>query len=151
MQSLSHTASLLKKHGIRPSLQRIAVMDYLATHRTHPTADEIYAALAPQIPTLSKTTVYNTLALLVRQGAATQLHIDPREARFDGDTAPHGHFYCEECGTLYDIPFSAPPAVPVLPQGYLLRATQLYYRGVCAACTPLPERHQERTHITVTQ
>lgn len=126
-------------------------MDYLATHRTHPTADEIYAALAPQIPTLSKTTVYNTLALLVRQGAATQLHIDPREARFDGDTAPHGHFYCEECGTLYDIPFSAPPAVPVLPQGYLLRATQLYYRGVCAACTPLPERHQERTHITVTQ
>lgn len=152
MQPLSHTASLLKKHGIRPSLQRIAVMDYLATHRTHPTADEIYAALAPQIPTLSKTTVYNTLALLVRQGVATQLHIDPREARFDGDTTLHGHFYCEECGTLYDIPFSALPVLPALPEGYALRETQLYYRGLCAACRcDTSRRLSERKTITVTQ
>lgn len=134
MQALSNTASLLKKHGIRPSLQRMAVLDYLATHRTHPTADEIYAALAPQIPTLSKTTVYNTLALLVQQGAVTQLTIDPREARFDGDTSLHGHFYCVECGAIHDLFFETPPVLPPLPDGHALHSAQLYYRGVCATC-----------------
>ena len=47
----------LVKYGIKPSVQRIAIMDYLMTHRTHPTADEVYMALCDSIPTLSKTTV----------------------------------------------------------------------------------------------
>ncbi len=31
----------LMEYGIRPSLQRLAIMEYLVTHPTHPTADEI--------------------------------------------------------------------------------------------------------------
>ena len=60
----------LQNHNIKPSVQRIAIMNYLIEHRTHPTVDEIYTALSPSIPTLSKTTVYNTLKLLSEQGAA---------------------------------------------------------------------------------
>lgn len=92
MYSSVNTGELLRQYGIRPSVQRVAVMDYLLAHRTHPTAEEIYEALAPQIPTLSKTTVYNTLSLLVERGAAAYIAIDPRRARFDGDTSVHGHF-----------------------------------------------------------
>ena len=51
----------LLKYSIKPSMQRIAIMEYLMEHRTHPSADEIYTALSPSMPTLSKTTVYNTL------------------------------------------------------------------------------------------
>ena len=51
----------LQSHSIKPSVQRIAIMQYLMDHHTHPTVDEIYTALAPGMPTLSKTTVYNTL------------------------------------------------------------------------------------------
>ena len=47
----------LQNHNIKPSVQRIAIMNYLIEHRTHPTVDEIYTALSPSIPTLSKTTV----------------------------------------------------------------------------------------------
>ena len=78
----------LVAHDIKPSVQRLAVMEYLSAHHTHPTADEIYNALVGQIPTLSKTTVYNTLRLFVRQGAATMLTIDGHNACFDGVTAP---------------------------------------------------------------
>lgn len=46
----------LQNHNIKPSVQRIAIMNYLIEHRTHPTVDEIYTALSPSIPTLSKTT-----------------------------------------------------------------------------------------------
>ena len=68
----------LQNHNIKPSVQRIAIMNYLIEHRTHPTVDEIYTALSPSIPTLSKTTVYNTLKLLSEQGAAQTLTIDER-------------------------------------------------------------------------
>lgn len=63
-------------HGIKPSVQRLAVMEYLKTHCTHPTADEIFSALSPKMPTLSRTTVYNTLRLLASRGAVLSLDID---------------------------------------------------------------------------
>ena len=76
----------LLSYGIKPSVQRIAIMDYLLKHRTHPCIDEIYMALCSEIPTLSKTTVYNTLKLFVEHGAAKMLTIDERNACFDADT-----------------------------------------------------------------
>ena len=53
----------LLDYNIKPSVQRIAIMDYLLKHQTHPCIDEIYMAVNKDIPTLSKTTVYNTLKL----------------------------------------------------------------------------------------
>ncbi|SNR98820.1 hypothetical protein SAMN06265364_12551 [Prevotella jejuni] len=32
----------LKELGIRPSVQRVAIMNYLATHHTHPTVEEVF-------------------------------------------------------------------------------------------------------------
>ena len=72
----------LLKYSIKPSMQRIAIMEYLMEHRTHPSADEIYTALSPSMPTLSKTTVYNTLKLFSEQGAALMLTIDERNSNF---------------------------------------------------------------------
>lgn len=43
---------------------------YLLKNHTHPTVDEVYVALCKVIPTLSKTTVYNTLRLFSEHGAA---------------------------------------------------------------------------------
>ena len=61
MSNKQETYDYLLKHGIKPSIQRLAVMGYLLEHRTHPAVDEIYNALKAEVPTLSKTTVYNTL------------------------------------------------------------------------------------------
>ena len=59
------TREYLLKYDIKPSVQRMVIMDYLMSHRIHPSADEIYNALYPTIPTLSKTTIYNTMKLFV--------------------------------------------------------------------------------------
>lgn len=126
-------ATVLRRCGVRPSVQRVAVMDYLLKHRTHPTAEEVYGALAPQMPTLSKTTVYNTLNLLVERGAACHLTIEPGCSRFDGDTSPHGHLYCTACGGVYDLFFDEMPRLP-MPEGHRIETVQLYYRGVCRDC-----------------
>ena len=55
----------LQSYGIKPSLQRIAIMEYLIENRIHPTVEDIYEALYIKVPTLSKTTVYNTIKLFI--------------------------------------------------------------------------------------
>lgn len=126
----------LAQFGIRPSVQRVAVMNYLLTHRTHPTADEIYSALAPDMPTLSRTTVYNTLHLLYERGAILALCIDGINAHFDGYTHPHAHFLCACCGKVYDVDLDDPTFVNRnAPQSASqITDAQIYYKGVCGNC-----------------
>lgn len=131
------TLRYLTSHGIKPSVQRMAVMEYLIDHRTHPTADEIYNALHPTMPTLSKTTVYNTLKLLTDRGAANQLTIDERNVCFDAFTEPHAHFLCTRCGKVYDVALTDRDLAhhALLPHGFHTELTQLYFRGCCEECT----------------
>lgn len=58
----------LEDCGLRPSVQRLLIMDYLLSHHTHPTVEEVYRDLCKKCPTLSKTTVYNTLRLFSEKG-----------------------------------------------------------------------------------
>lgn len=129
--------SYLTKHKIKPSVQRMAVMEYLMDHRTHPTADEIYSALHPTMPTLSRTTVYNTLRLLAEQGAIAQLTIDERNVCYDADTSAHAHFLCTGCGKVFDIPLtdSHLESMAKMPEGFNALQCDLYFRGRCEKCS----------------
>ena len=126
----------LTDHGVKPSAQRLAVMEYLMEHRTHPSADEIYCALHPAMPTLSKTTAYNTPRPPTEKGAAIQLTIDERNVCFDADTTPHAHFLCTRCGKVFDVPLRETDLErqACIPQGFRTEQTAVYYRGCCARC-----------------
>ena len=89
--------------GIRPSIQRVAIMKYLATHHTHPTVEEVFLALKKQLPTVSRTTVYNTLRMLSEHGAASMITIDDHRVCYDGITEPHAHFFCKRCEKVFDF------------------------------------------------
>jgi Fur family peroxide stress response transcriptional regulator len=131
------TFEYLLQHDIKPSVQRLAIMNYLDTHRTHPTADEIFNALAPSIPTLSKTTIYNTLKLFVQQGVIQSITIDERNEHFDADTSVHAHFLCKRCYKIFDafIKFrKLPGEVELKEQGHKVEEAYIYYRGICKDC-----------------
>ena len=123
----------LSGFGIRPSVQRIAIMSYLRKNRTHPSADEIYEALKEQIPTLSKTTVYNTLNLFVENGAVLYVGIDEKNARFDGYVESHAHFRCKRCGCIIDLPLNIEDYLPKDFNGNI-EDTYFYLKGVCEDC-----------------
>lgn len=127
----------LKQCGINPSKHRVAIMEYLLTHPTHPTVEEVFSALTPQIKTLSRTTVYNTLRFFSERNAAQMITIDDHRVCYDGNTTPHVHFFCKKCGKVYDLMDEPMPAIRYLgvPQGFTVHDTQLYYKGVCAACS----------------
>jgi Fe2+ or Zn2+ uptake regulation protein len=120
--------------GVRPSVQRVAVMDYLLTHRTHPTAEEIYEALSPQIATLSKMTVYNTLRILTAAGAALSIDIEGRTTHYDGDTSFHAHFLCRHCGHIEDIPIADPEPFTAVATCGTIDDMQFLLKGACRKC-----------------
>lgn len=125
----------LLKVGVKPSLQRIAIMEYLLTHATHPTVDMIYSDLAPAIPTLSKTTVYNTLKVLSEQGAILSLNIDEKNVRYDGDISAHAHFRCKSCAGIFDFPLEGDGFSRIKnPDNFLVTECQVYYTGYCEKC-----------------
>jgi len=125
----------LRQFSIKPSVQRSAVMNFLLNNRIHPTIDEIYMALSPNMPTLSKTTVYNTLDLFVEKGAVRSLVIDERNARYDVDISAHAHFICNTCGKVHDI-FNVNPSYFQYPQTdkFNIESVEISYTGICNIC-----------------
>ncbi len=125
----------LIEHGINPSYHRIRILSYLLEHKKeHPSADMIYRALIKEIPTLSKTTVYNTLNLFVKKGLVIPITIDEQETRFDIDTEPHGHFLCVKCGRIYDVGKCSALFDKNEIEGHKILECRVYLRGICKDC-----------------
>ena len=132
--SLLPIAQILQTRGLRPSPQRVAIFAYVYNNKElHPTVDMIYKALAPDYPTLSKTTVYQTLETLYECGLVQKIPEDG-EMRFDAEMAGHGHFKCTKCKGLSDIFYSKETTFPQPKEGYVVRETHLYHKGHCPAC-----------------
>lgn len=125
----------LTAHDIRPSAQRIAIMRYLMENRVHPSADMIYTDLIADNPTLSRTTVYNTLWLFADKHAVTALTIDRTNTRFDYSEHPHAHFLCRRCGRIFDVEATISPTVRSCAQAPLhVEQMDIHYTGLCHDC-----------------
>ena len=124
------------ERGIRPSMQRLAIMDYLINHPIHPTIDDVYQALSNKVPTLSRTTVYNTLRMLSENQAAQMITIDEHRVCYDGNVESHVHFYCKKCGKIIDLFGEQAPKLEgeKTVEGNIIQEEQLYYKGICAKC-----------------
>ena len=121
----------LNAAGIKPSPQRMAIARYIAGSCEHPTVDLIYASLHDEYPTLSRTTVYNTVKLLSDSGCISAITIEPEAVRYDYRISPHAHFLCSECGALHDLPLES---YPIPPEGFMANDVQIYFRGICKNC-----------------
>ena len=106
MKDVQKISKILTDSGIKPSLQRVMIYEFLLKNNIHPNVDKVFSALATKIPTLSKTTVYNTLKLFERSGLIKSLNIDENEIRYDAIQHIHGHFKCEKCEMIYDFNYN---------------------------------------------
>jgi Fur family peroxide stress response transcriptional regulator len=94
----------LEKAGWRYTRQRQAVWSHLRAVDTHPTAEQVFAAVRRQIPNISLATVYKALDALVAAGLAARLCNEDGTARYDGRSEPHYHLRCLQTGQVRDLP-----------------------------------------------
>jgi len=124
----------LKSNNIRLSHQRLKVLEYLDHNRIHPTVEQIYEGLHDEIPTLSKTTIYNTLNALTESGLVKVLTIEDNETRYDIRTDAHGHFKCTACGEIYDFEVNMDSLEIQGLNGFRVYNRDMYFSGICPKC-----------------
>lgn len=98
---------LLRRRGIQPTPQRLAVANFILGSRAHPSADQVLENVRRQCPTISRATVYNTLNLLAEKGLVKTQILKEGTVIFDPNIDRHHHFVDEESGQIYDIPWHA--------------------------------------------
>jgi Fur family transcriptional regulator, iron response regulator len=107
-RSASNVCELLRRAGLRPTRQRLALGALLfGEHDRHVTAEMLHAEAVAAGEKVSLATVYNTLHQFKRAGLLRELAIDAAKAYFDTNTSNHNHFFIESDGALLDIPNDA--------------------------------------------
>ena len=118
----------------RYSRQRELIYQALLHTREHPTAEMVYQILKPDNPNLSLGTVYRNLSLLASEGRIIRMPF-PVE-RYDADTSPHAHFFCQRCGRVSDLPLPYDPQLDRAAArcGHQVAGHSVLFTGVCAQC-----------------
>ena len=121
---------MLRRSGVHPSAQRVAVAEYVLGTDEHPSADEVWACVKRRFPMISRATVYNTLNLFEKKGLIKGLSIVDGKMVFDPKTEPHHHFVDEATGRIYDLPWKSLEVRNVgALQGYAVDSYQVVLRG----------------------
>lgn len=145
----------LTASGLRPTPQREVVFKIILEKRDHPTADEIFARVKSQLPTISLATVYNCLETLVQCGLVRQVNLERGATRYCPNLHEHAHFHDEATGQIHDVDLPADLMTQLremLPPGFDANTIELTFRGSAGATQPTPATSQSkaarRTHGT---
>ena len=134
--NVAELITLMERHGIRPTANRIIVAKALADeHRPMSMTD-----LESRIGSIDKSGIFRTLMLFKEQhlvhvlesGEGTCYELCHSHDHAE-DNDMHVHFHCERCGEtvcLEDIPI---PEV-MLPEGYAMQSANFVLKGLCPKC-----------------
>ncbi len=125
---------ILEKNDINPSYQRLIIYRYLKENQIHPSIDQIYNDLKDSNPTLSKTTVYNTVKLFHKKGLLLKIHCDEKQMRYDINTHNHMHFKCIKCNKLYDINMDNELFEYDYIDNHKIESINIGIKGICKNC-----------------
>ena len=129
--------SLMERHGVKPTANRIVIAGALAQAGRPVSMGELEAV----VDTIDKSNISRALAAF---RAAHMVHViedGSDSVRYElclsehehSDNDIHVHFYCENCGKtfcLHEIP--VPPVA--LPEGWEAQTVNYLVKGICPDC-----------------
>ena len=131
-------AELLARASLRPTRQRLRILEELAREPHDVTAQQLHRRLVDQDERIGLATVYRTLTALAEQGVVDGLAHRPNETcyRLCGD-AHHHHLVCTSCHRVLELEGcrmdewvdDAAAAVDFLPTEHRLEVL-----GLCGSC-----------------
>lgn len=132
----------LATSGFRFTPQRRQVYEVLLEKKDHPTAEEVFIRAKQRMPDISMATVYNCLDALVTCGVVRHVHLNRGATRYCPNMREHCHFYCTECGHVFDIDMPNKANKPDLkmPKGFQARHFEIAIHGICPECTAVARR-----------
>lgn len=134
----------LSRKNLRNTRQRELIYSVLHGNTNHPTADDVFSLVKDE-RSISLATVYNCLETFVDCGLIKEVNMGRNPTRYDPDHSEHGHFFCGDCGEVFDIKLSdkfLEELKNILPEGFKAESVQLNFKGV-ADCDEDPTQCEE--------
>jgi Fe2+ or Zn2+ uptake regulation protein len=131
-------ADALRRRGQRVTSQRLVIHRALRELDRHVTAEEVLAAVSPQLPNLSLPTVYSTLDLFEELGVVRRAAVVEGAALYDPRTDGHHHLVCRNCGRVEDLDAKVDlgPAMRAAKRhGFASDDAELVLTGLCSDCS----------------
>ncbi|MCY4551658.1 MAG: Fur family transcriptional regulator [Defluviicoccus sp.] len=103
-RSFTPLIEMLKRHGLRPTRQRLALAKLLfGGANRHVSAESLHEEALGNGAKVSLATVYNTLHQFTAVGLLREVSVDPNRSYFDTNTTDHHHLYFQDTGRLEDL------------------------------------------------
>lgn len=139
--AIDHRLAAFRKRcgdlGLSLTPQRLAIYQVLAGDDSHPSAEDIYSRVKPDLPSLSLGTVYRTLDLFVEYDLASRVHAFSDQARFDANLHTHHHLVCQRCRRIADFEDPRLESLPVAAthlHGFRVLTHRVHLVGLCPQC-----------------
>ena len=134
---MPHRVERLHQAGLKATGPRLLILEAIEHNCNHPTAEHIHETLRQDHPSLSLSTVYQTLDAFIRNGLCRRVSSAGDRMRVDGTPQDHDHAVCGKCGEIFDIerthfPLPTPPSQ--LPNGLTVTGLRLEYEVICESC-----------------
>jgi Fur family peroxide stress response transcriptional regulator len=102
MSSGNKIIEAFRSKGYKATQQRIAIAKTVLNNKKHPSAETIYEEVKQVYPTISLSTVYNTLHVLRDLDLVNELAFHDN-TRYDPNTEIHVNLVCEKCRKITDL------------------------------------------------
>lgn len=122
---------------IRHTIQQEMVLAAVNTLKCHATADEIYAVISQEYPTIGRGTVYRNLLKLSEMGEIRKIEMPNGADGYDHLCTNHYHIRCIKCGKLFDVDMDYISDLVQRvndPHGFDIIECDIVFKGVCPHC-----------------
>lgn len=134
---MSQRAARLHRAGLKATGPRMVILAALEQDHAHPTAEHLYDTLHRDFPSLSLSTVYQTLDVFIRTGLCRRVSGLGDRLRVDGTPQDHDHAVCRMCRAIFDVDrdqVQLPTSPGYLSNGLMVTGIRFEYEVICASC-----------------
>jgi Fur family transcriptional regulator, peroxide stress response regulator len=135
--STTQAIAAFRAQGRSITAQRMAVFRALEHAEGHPTAEELHARLRDTVPGFALKTVYAILHELAHLRLIEPIPLPAGATRWEANTTPHGHFVCDACRRVVDLPVDPTVLMPLVQRAgrrFDMRRASLIVHGRCDRC-----------------
>jgi Fur family transcriptional regulator, stress-responsive regulator len=136
--SADEVAERLRRHGLRATAPRVAVLRAVGELSGHPDTDTIAGHVRGMLGTVSIQAVYDSLHAMTHVGLLRRIEPAGSPARYEtrvGDN--HHHVVCRSCGAIADVDCAvghAPCLTASVDHGFVVDEAEVVFWGTCPGC-----------------
>lgn len=139
-QLLEEFKVLLKKNGLKFTIQREIILETLYESDEHVTPETLHNLIQDKHPELKLgiATIYRTLGLLENEEIVTSLSFGAQGKKYElGAKEHHDHMICTLCGSItefYDADIEQRQQSITVAHGFHMTDHSMQIYGICAKC-----------------